>query len=63
MSSNISYVDVSRPTVLERKPWTIPSDMRVDLAILCLWPAVGLALTALLFALGFGEELMAALAG
>ena len=54
MSSNISYVDVSRPT--------IQSDMLVDLAILCLWPAIGLAVTALVFALGGGDQVIEALA-
>ena len=58
MSSNISYVDVSHP-----RDTTIPRDTTLlsDLIILCLWPAVGLALTALVFALGFGEQVTEAL--
>jgi hypothetical protein len=62
MTSDISYVGVSHPNVLERKPWTTLSDTQVDVAILCLWPAIGLVLTALVFAFGFGEELIQALA-
>jgi hypothetical protein len=47
--------------VLKRKPWTIPDGMTTDLGILCLWAALGLTMTGLVFALGFGAEVVQAL--
>lgn len=39
-----------------------PTRLATELTMLCLWAAVGLALTGAAFALGFGAELTQALA-
>jgi hypothetical protein len=57
-----SYVGMGRRNILKRNSWTIPSDMPADLGMLCLWTVFGLAVTALVFALGFGPEVVQALA-
>lgn len=62
MTSNISHVGVSQQNVLKPKPLTIPDGMTTDLGILCLWAALGLTMTAVVFALGYGAEVIQALA-
>jgi len=39
-----------------------PTRLATEMSVLCLWAAVGLGLTGVLFALGFGQEVIQALA-
>jgi hypothetical protein len=51
---------VGRRNMPEPKVWIVPSAL-LDLGNLCLWVALGVTLTGLAFALGFGAEVTQAL--
>jgi hypothetical protein len=60
MGNNVVYLGATQPAGSERSP-AISTSAATDVGVLCLWAAVGLAMTAVVFALGFGAEVVQAL--